>query len=120
MRIDIAEATEVLWLDEHHELSLTELVTLSGLSSTELQHLIDCEAISPLAAAQPALVEPAAEADLAHARFSAQCLALARTASRLRSDFDLDLNGLALTLRLLSRVHELETELRHLRAQRPH
>jgi chaperone modulatory protein CbpM len=119
MRIEIAETTEVLWLDEHHELSSTELVTLSGLSSAELQHLIDCEAILPIAAAKPVVVEPAAEVDLAQARFSAQCLALARTASRLRNDFDLDLNGLALTLRLLSRVHELETELRHLRAQRP-
>lgn len=108
MRIEI---TEALWLDEHHEFSLTELAELSGLSTAELQHLIDCEALLPVAD------EPVAGA--AEARFGAHCLALARTASRLRTDFDLDENGLTLTLRLLDRIRELEAELRDLRAQLP-
>ncbi len=110
MRIEIAEA---LWLDEQHELSLTQLLELSGLSGAELQHLIECEALLPLAA------EPAADPGTAETRFSTQCLTLARTAARLRSDFDLDANALALTLQLLNRIHELETELLALRAQRP-
>jgi len=42
---------------------------------------------------------------------SAECLTLAHAASRLRNDFDLDTNGLTLTLRLLNRIHELEAEL---------
>lgn len=88
---------------------------LSGLSVAELQHLVDCEALLPVAAA-----EPAADPGAAEARFSAECLALARTASRLRNDFDLDANGLTLTLRLLKRIHELEAELLDLRAQWPH
>jgi chaperone modulatory protein CbpM len=118
MSSEIIDASAVLWLDEYYELSTNELAALSGLSAAELQYLIDCDALLPLAAVTPAAVEPAAAVDLAHARFSAQGLALARTASRLRNDFDLDLNALALTLRLLSRVDDLERELRHLRAQR--
>ena len=105
----IVELSEAILLDQHHQFSEMELVELSGLSLTELQLLVECEALSPVSA-----VEPATEA-----RFSAECLALARTASRLRNDFDLDANGLALTLRLLNRIHELEAELRHLRAQWP-
>ena len=111
MRIEV---TEALWLDEHHDLSLTELVELSGLSERELQHLVDCEALLPIAA------EAAANLNAAEARFGAQCLALVRTATRLRYDFELDTNGLALTLRLLSRIRELEAELHELRAQWPH
>ena len=106
MRIDI---TEALWLDDHHQYSLRELVELSGLSTTELQHLIDCEALLPLAAAGASA-----------ARFSSHCLALACSAARLRRDFDLDENGLALAWRLLERIRELEAELNDLRAQVPH
>ncbi len=114
MRFEIIEAADVFWLDERHELSLTELAALSGLSAVDLQYLIACEALLPLPAG-----EPAAPVDSTEARFSAQCIGLARTASRLRDDFELDSNGLALILRLLKRVHELEAELIDLRAQRP-
>jgi chaperone modulatory protein CbpM len=111
MRIEI---TEALWVDEDHQYSLTELVELSGLSTAELQHLVDCDALLPVT------VEPAASINAAEVRFSAQCLALVRTASRLRNDFELDANGLTLTLRLLARIRELEAELNDLRAQWPH
>ena len=114
MRIEISEATDGLWLDEHHEFSVTELVAFSGLSLAELQHLVDCEALLPVTA-----VEPAADLGVSQARFSAECLALARAASRLRNDFDLDENGLVLTWRLIHRIHELEAELLHLRVQTP-
>jgi chaperone modulatory protein CbpM len=114
MRVEIIEASDVLWLDDRHELSLTELAALSGLSVVELHYLMACEALLPLPA-----VEPAAQVDITEARFSAECIALARTASRMRDDFELDTNGLALTLRLLKRIHELEAELIDLRAQRP-
>jgi chaperone modulatory protein CbpM len=110
MRIEI---TEALWVDEDHQYSLTELVELSGLSAAELQHLVDCDALLPVT------VEPAS-INAAEVRFSAQCLALVRTASRLRNDFELDANGLTLTLRLLDRIRELQAELNDLRAQWPH
>ena len=117
MSIEIIEASEVLWLDEHHALSLTELAALSGLSADDVALLVECDALPREAGVEP-MAEPATEHATA-ARFSAQCLTLARTASRLRQDFDLDIDALALTLRLLQRIHELEAELLHLRAQRP-
>jgi len=109
MSIEIIEACDVIWLDERQELPLAALADLSGLPLSELQQLVECETLTPVNS-----VEPAAEA-----RFGARSIALARAASRLRHDFDLDGNGLALTLRLLKRVHELEAELRDLRAQWP-
>jgi chaperone modulatory protein CbpM len=119
MRIDITETSEVIWLNEHHAFSLTEFVALSGLSVAELQHLVDCDALSPVMTVDPAAVEPAASGGAADVRFGADCLALARAASRLRNDFDLDANGLTLALRLLDRIRELEAELHDMRAQLP-
>ena len=106
--------TEALWLDEHHEFTQTELIEFSGLSMQELQHLLDCEALLPVAA------ESGAGPGAVEARFNAHCLSLARSASRLRDDFELDANGLTLSIRLLTRIRELEAELLSLRAQWPH
>ena len=105
MRVEI---TEAVWLDEHQQFSLAELADLSGLSQAELRQLVDYEALVP------------ADPGAAEVRFGAECLTLARTACRLRDDFDLDAGGLALTLRLLDRVRSLEAELRALDAQFPH
>jgi chaperone modulatory protein CbpM len=102
------ELTEVLWLDEQEQLSLTELAGLSGLSEAELRELVDCGAIIPL--------DPGAEA----LGFRADCVVTARTACRLRTDFELDAQGLALALTLLNRIHDLEAQLRDLSAQLPH
>lgn len=44
---------------------------------------------------------------------------VARSASRLRKDFDLDAQGLALAVALLERVRDLEEQLRDLRARIP-
>lgn len=104
-----ADVIDVLWLDQHHLLSLAELEQMSGLTAEELRHLVESEMLLPvsgMASATPA-------------QFSAECLTLARIAARLRSDFDLDANALALTLQLLRRIHELEAELFALHAQRP-
>jgi chaperone modulatory protein CbpM len=49
----------------------------------------------------------------------AAALHAARTAHRLQADFELDVQGLALALRLLERVSELETQLQSLRARSP-
>lgn len=103
MRVEIAEA---IWLDEHCEFSLAELAALSGLPEAELLQLMDYEALPPARAA----------ADI---RFGADCLAIARTACRLRDDFELDAGGLALALKLLERIHRLEAQLRALDVQLP-
>jgi chaperone modulatory protein CbpM len=101
------EPTEVLWLDEHAELSLAELADFARLTEAELLELVACGVIAPLARAGPA---PA---------FAAACVAAARTASRLREDFDLDAQGVALALVLLDRIRGLEARIRDLEAQLP-
>ena len=104
MRIEL---TEVLWLDEHHELSLPELAELSGLPEAVLQELVDYGIIVP------------ADTDAKPQTFHADCVAIARTACRLRNDFQLDTQGLTLAMTLLDRVHELEQRLHNLNAQLP-
>jgi chaperone modulatory protein CbpM len=98
---------EVLWLDEHREVSLRELLDVSGLREAELLELVHCGAI-------PAQGQPEAGY-----RFSASVITVARTACRLRDDFELDTRGLSVALRLLERVHALEEEVGQLRAQLP-
>jgi chaperone modulatory protein CbpM len=104
MRIELSE---VLWLDRHHELSLTDLVELSGLTEAELRELVECGVITPI------------DPNSAERIFSAECLVTARTACRLRNDFELDSQGLVLALTLLDRIHDLEAQLRELHAHLP-
>jgi hypothetical protein len=51
--------------------------------------------------------------------FSARMITVARTASRLRDDLELDTRALSVALKLLERVRDLETEIARLRAQLP-
>ncbi|MGI8894772.1 MAG: chaperone modulator CbpM [Casimicrobiaceae bacterium] len=101
------ELTEVLWFDERHELSLHELAERSGLSEAELRELVDSGVIAP--------VDP----DRAPRHFRAECIVTAKTACRLRDDFELDAHGLAVALTLIDRVRDLEGQLRDLRAKLP-
>jgi chaperone modulatory protein CbpM len=103
----MSSETEVLWLDEHRVVSLTELIQVSGLREEELLELVHSGAL-------PARDEP----DGGFA-FSARVVTLARTACRLRDDFELDTRGLGVALRLLERVRDLESEIARLRAQLP-
>jgi chaperone modulatory protein CbpM len=98
---------EVLWLDEHRLVSLRELCELSGLREAELLELVHSGAIA------------ASETSGADYHFSARVITVARTAFRLRNDFELDTSGLSVALRLLERVHELEAEVTSLRVQIP-
>lgn len=99
--------TEVLWLDEHRVVSLTELMEVSGLTEAELLELVGTGAL------------PARDAPGGELAFSARVVTLARTACRLRDDFELDTRGLAVALQLLERVRDLECELARLRALVP-
>ena len=98
---------EVLWLDEHREIGLRELIEMSGLREAELLELVHLGAI-------PAQGQPGAGY-----RFSAHVVTVARTACRLRDDFELDTRGLCVALRLLERVRTLEEEIGRLRAELP-
>jgi chaperone modulatory protein CbpM len=99
--------TEVLWLDEHREVSLRELLDLSGLHEAELLELVHSGAI------------PANERPGTGYLFNARVITVARTACRLRNDFELDTRGLSVALRLLERVRSLEEEIGRLRAELP-
>jgi chaperone modulatory protein CbpM len=101
------ELSETVWLDEHGAVTLLELSECSGLTEPELRELVDLGALEPLDPGE------------SHLRFAAQCIVAVRTASRLRSDFELDTHGLALVLSLLDRVHELEGELQRVHARLP-
>jgi chaperone modulatory protein CbpM len=102
----IVEA-EVLWLDEQREVSLRELIDLSGLGEAELLDLVHSGVI------------PANDRPGAGYFFSACVITVARTACRLRDDFELDTRGLSVALRLLERVRALEEEISQLRAEVP-
>ncbi len=98
---------QAMWLHEQHELLLEELCELSGLSEAELRELVDYGVLAPI------------DSHAQHWTFSADRLIVARSARRLRKDFDLDPHGVALAVALLERVHDLEAELRDLRAKLP-
>ena len=104
MRIEL---TEVVWLHEHDALSVNQLAELSGLSEQEIYELVDYGAMTPI------------DTNAIQRSFDAHYIVAARTARRLRDDFELNTHGLALALSLLDRVHELEAELGDLRAQLP-
>jgi chaperone modulatory protein CbpM len=99
--------TEMLWLDEHTSITFSELAELSGLSDDDLKVLLDYGVIAP--------VEQNAEQTTFHAR----CVLTAKTAHRLRDDFELDAHGMAVAVTLIERVQELEAQLRELHAIHP-
>jgi chaperone modulatory protein CbpM len=99
--------TEVLWLDEHRVVSLEELMQCSGLARDELLELVHGGLI------------PAREVRGTSYTFSARVISVARTASRLRDELELDITGLGVALRLLERVSTLEDEIARLRAILP-
>ncbi len=95
---------EAVWLNEGGSCSIVHLQEVSGLDRAELQVLIDSGALAPLAG------------EGGNPAFASTAMLVARTARRLRDDFALDANGLALAMQLLARVEFLERELERLRA----
>ncbi len=98
------ETFDALRIDERGEISWTQLLAVSGLAESELRELVDDGALVPLA--------PEARTWSFHARAAV----VARTAGRLRRELDLDVHALAVVMRFVSRIEELEAELRALRA----
>jgi chaperone modulatory protein CbpM len=102
-----ARFTEVLWLESHPDIGLSDLSELSGLPEAELRALTDYGVLAP--------VDPDAE----QPSYRAGCIVTARRASRLRADLELDTEGLALVLRLMAQMQELESQLKELKARLP-
>lgn len=100
------ETVHALVLDDAGVISLSQLTELSGLSEDELRALIECGALAPADATAPSWT------------FSARCVVVARTASRLREEFALDdMHSLSVVLRLVQRIAALEKEIEALRAR---
>lgn len=99
--------TDVMWLDEQRLVTLAELVQVSGLTERELLELVQDGVL------------PTREGGVSGYVFSAHVVTVARTACRLRDDFELDVRGLGVALKLLERVSDLESEIARLRAHLP-
>jgi chaperone modulatory protein CbpM len=97
-------------LTEQLEVALEELAAASGLKPQEIVELVEYGVFEPVGGSAQA-------ASISAWRFSARTITLGRRARRLKSDFDLNLSGLALALTYLERIEELETELERLRCQ---
>ena len=103
MRIELEE---VIWV-EAESLSLEQLLERSGLPVELFEELVAGGGIEP--------VDPVA----APPKYGARALHVARRASRLHRDFELDASALLLVLGLLDRVADLEAQLSLLQVRLP-
>ncbi len=100
-----AQTHEAQRLDDVAEITWMQLVGASGLSEGDLRELVHYGALVPRDPAAPTWT------------FETRWLVVARTASRLRHDFDLDSHGVSVVLSFVERIDTLEAELCRLRAQ---
>jgi chaperone modulatory protein CbpM len=101
------ESADALSLDEHSQVSHSQLLVLSGLSEEDLRELVDHGALTP--------VDPKASSWM----FTSYCVVVARKASRLGRDFELDAHAVSILLGFVERIEALERELHALRAGAP-
>lgn len=100
-----SKVLDAVWLNESGSCTMVHLAEVSGLDAAELQMLVDSGALRPLPDVGDTLA------------FASAAMQAARTARRLRDDFDLSPSGLALAMRLLERMQAMERELAQLRAR---
>lgn len=93
----IVDLTEVVWLSEGHLVSYHELQQLSGLDDREIHLLVESGALTPQ--------DPHTD------QFDSALIDLLRRLSHLKQDFELDSNGMCLSLSLLQKIHSLERQL---------
>ena len=101
-----APVEDALCLDTMAEVTWAQLVAASGLPESELRELVCYGALVPR------------DADAATWVFEARWIAVARTASRIRNDFELDAHAVSVVLGYIERIERLEAEIRALRAKR--
>ena len=77
---------DALGQDGEHLLALADLADLSGLSEAEVLDLVDYGALAP------------ADTAAGECFFSVRSIVVARTAHRLRDEFDIEPHGVALLL----------------------
>jgi chaperone modulatory protein CbpM len=93
------QVTHAVWLNEDAVCSIEHLAEVSGLSLAEIEDLVENGLIDPADAAAPAR------------SFHLLHVVTVRQARRLRDDFQLDRNGLALAMTLLRRIDALQRDL---------
>jgi chaperone modulatory protein CbpM len=96
MSMQIAHA---VWLNDTVVCSIEHLVEVSGLSLDDIRSLVEDGVMAPADLSDPG------------AGFHSEHVLTVRQARRLRDDFELDRNGLALALTLLRRIESLEQAL---------
>ena len=101
----IAPIQDAVRFDTVTEVTWTQMVHASGLSEAELTELVQYGALVPRDPSAPAWT------------FESRWLVVARRASRLRREFELDPHGVSVVLSFVERIESLERELRQLRAQ---
>jgi chaperone modulatory protein CbpM len=94
-----SQVTHAVWLNEADVCSIEHLAEVSGLSLDEIEDLVESGLMDPADAAAPAR------------SFHLLHVVTVRQARRLRDDFQLDRNGLALAMALLRRIDSLERAL---------
>jgi len=91
---------ESIRLDESGVCTIEHLAELSGLALEDLRDLVESGVIEPV----DEFAEPLS--------FYLRYVVTAKTARRLRDDFELDRHGVAVALTLLKRIENLEQQLR--------
>lgn len=91
------DLTEVTWLSDSHLVSYDELTQLSGLTISDIQHLLDSGVLIPQ--------------DNDSNQFNSTTIILLRKVSRLKEDFELDISGMCISLALLQKINSLEQQL---------
>ena len=104
------QAVEWVWLDEVQSVTRPELARVCGISTADVDELVEYGALQPL---------PTGPSEAERRLFSADCVTRMRAASKLRLDFDLDLFAVALLLDHIQRIETLEQQVRSLQAQLP-
>jgi len=92
--------TEVLILEEQHDLTLDELCRACSTEAEQLQALVDEGVLTPMGAQRSGW------------RFSGVQLRRARVAVRLQRDLGVNIAGAALALELLDELNDLRARLR--------
>jgi len=99
------KASDAERLDEATDIGWSELVSASGWPEGDLHELVHYGVIVPRDPSAPTWT------------FEARTLVVARTAWRLRCDFELDAYGVSVCLGFVERIRALEDEVRTLQAQ---
>jgi chaperone modulatory protein CbpM len=83
---------------EHDELTLDVLAKRAGMHPALVQRFVECGLLKPIAVGGSLFV------------FDSSAIRVLRSIRRLRNDLGINLQGIAVVLDLLERLHELERE----------